>query len=383
MALGMRTTYTDTTAQMRVLRDLIDLIDPMDIPLLSLLGTNNEKRFRLINFPGTKIEWLEDTLSPNADALGANISSTGATSITVATGVFQPGHVIKVGAEYMWVSGVAGTTLTVTRGFYGSTAATHTSGDAVDIVTVARLEGADSDPGHTTTLDAEYNYSQILHKEIRVSGTESVINQYGIPDTLNYHLQKIIGGGNGKGGRGQAGELPLRLNNSAYYGLRTQGNGTTIPRTFGGFNQYITTNVTNVAAAALSRKHIEDAVMDAWNGGGKPQTIICHGWAKRKITSFYEGAIRTERSESLGGAVIDRIQTEFGEIDLVLDRRCPPDSLWVLDKDRVGWVTVRPWDIQDLAIDGDYQKKQVLGEFSFVVLNEKAHAKIHSFSTTK
>jgi hypothetical protein len=348
-----------------------------------MLGANNESRFRMQNFPGTKIEWLEDTLSPDADTLGAAIGSAGATSITVSNAVFQPGHVIKVDSEYMWVSAVSGTTLTVTRGFYGSTAATHSDGATVDIVTVARLEGDDSDAGHTTTLDNPYNHSQILHKEIRVSGTEAVINQYGIPDTLNYHLQKIIGGGNGKGGRGRAGELPIRLNNTAYYGIRSAG-GASAPRTMGGFDQYITTNATSLTSStALSRKHIEDAIQTAWAGGGKPDTIVCHGWAKRKITSFYEGAVRTERSESLGGAVIDRIQTEFGELDLVLDRRCPSDKLWILEKDRVGWVTVRPWDIQDLAIDGDYQKKQVIGEFSFVVLNEQAHAKISGFSTTK
>lgn len=382
MALGMRTTYTDTTAQQRVLRDLIEMIDPMDVPLLKLLGTNNEGRFRMVNWPGTRYEWLEDTLSPDADTLGAAISSSGATSITVTTAVFQPGHVIKIDSEYLWVSAVSGTTLTVTRGFYGSTAATHSNGAAIDIVTVARLEGDDSDAGHTTTLTNPFNYSQILHKELSVSGTEAVISQYGIPDRMAYDLQKILGGGNGKGGKGQAGELPIRLVNTAYHGEVTAGSAG-VPRTMGGFDAFITTNVTDASAAALSRKLIEDAVQTAWAGGGKPDTIICHGWAKRKITSFYEGAVRTERSEKMGGSVITSITTEFGDIDLVLDRRCPPASLWILDPNRVGWVTVRPWDIKDLASSGDYEKKQVVGEFGFVCMNDTAHAKIHNFSVTK
>ena len=383
MALGMRTTYTDTTAQQRVLRDLIEMIDPTEVPLLKLLGTNNEGRFNMMNWPNIRYEWLEDTLSPDADTLGADIGSTGATSITVTTAVFQPGHVIKIDSEYLWVYAVNGTTLTVTRGFYGSTAATHSNAATIDIITVARLEGDESDPGHTTDLENPYNYSQILHKELSVSGTEAVISQYGIPDRMAYDLQKILGGGNGKGGKGQAGELPIRLVNTAYYGKRTLGNGTSIPRTMGGFDEFITNNVTDASAAALSRKLIEDAVQTAWAGGGKPDTIICHGWAKRKITSFYEGAVRTERSEKVGGAVITTVTTEFGDIDVVLDRRCPPASLWILDTNRVGWVTVRPWDIHDLAKTGDSHKKEVVGELGFVCMNNDAHAKIHNFSITK
>ena len=295
MAIGMRTTYTYTTAPQRVLRDLLEMIDPTEVPLLKLLGTNNEGRFRMVNWPGTRYEWLEDTLSPDADTLGAAISSSGATSITVTTAVFQPGHVIKIDSEYLWVSAVSGTTLTVTRGFYGSTAATHSNGAAIDLVTVARLEGDDSDAGHTTTLTNPYNHSQILHKELSVSGTEAVISQYGIPDRMAYDLQKILGGGNGKGGKGQAGELPIRLVNTAYYGKKSAGSAGA-PRAMGGFDEYITTNVTDASAAALSRKLIEDAVQTAWAGGGKPDTIICHGWAKRKITSFYEGAVQIGRA---------------------------------------------------------------------------------------
>lgn len=72
------------------------------MPLLKLLGTNNEGRFNMMNWPNIRYEWLEDTLSPDADTLGAAISSTGATSITVTTAVFQPGHVIKIDSEYLW-----------------------------------------------------------------------------------------------------------------------------------------------------------------------------------------------------------------------------------------------------------------------------------------
>ena len=57
--------------------------------------------------------------------LSAAITSTSATSITVTSASkIVNGTIIVVGSEQMLVTGVAGTTLTVTRGYNGTTAAT-------------------------------------------------------------------------------------------------------------------------------------------------------------------------------------------------------------------------------------------------------------------
>jgi hypothetical protein len=53
-----KTTYSDTTPQIRVITDLISLIDPMDTPFLSVFtpgGANSKFNFTA---QGTKIEWL-------------------------------------------------------------------------------------------------------------------------------------------------------------------------------------------------------------------------------------------------------------------------------------------------------------------------------------
>ena len=69
MATGTRTTYTDTTPQKRSIADMIGMIDWTEAPLLKLLGLNNETKFRLLNFPRTKVEWLEDTMAPRSGTL--------------------------------------------------------------------------------------------------------------------------------------------------------------------------------------------------------------------------------------------------------------------------------------------------------------------------
>jgi len=144
----------------------------------------------------------------------------------------------------------------------------------------------------------------------------------------------------------------------------------------------VTTNVTNANSAALTRKMIEDTMEDCYLAGGTPDTIICNSWAKRKITSFYEDLIRTERSEERGGSTITTIVTDFGEIEVLFDKWCPSDRLYLVEPEKIGWVTYRPFDVYDRASTGDYKLKDVLGEYSFVVVNETAHGYIHTFSTT-
>jgi hypothetical protein len=111
-------------------------------------------------------------------------------------------------------------------------------------------------------------------------------------------------------------------------------------------------------------------LQNIWEDGGMPDVIICNAYQKRMISSFYAGSIRTERSERMGGHVIDSIETEFGTYDLLMDRRAPRDRLYIAQKENVGWITLRPWAVKQLAENGDYTKKEITGEFGFVVVSE-------------
>jgi SPP1 family predicted phage head-tail adaptor len=73
-------------------------------------------------------------LVPSAyTTLKERLATTSDTSVVVEDDVFPPDHpfVIQVGAELMYVSATSTTTLTVTRGAYGTTAAKHKVGSAV------------------------------------------------------------------------------------------------------------------------------------------------------------------------------------------------------------------------------------------------------------
>ena len=77
----------------------------------------------------------QSTLSSSINALTTSISVDSAS--TFAT---SPSFVVKVDSELMLVTGVSGTTFTVTRGYESTTAAAHNAGATVsDVLTASSL----------------------------------------------------------------------------------------------------------------------------------------------------------------------------------------------------------------------------------------------------
>lgn len=380
----VRTPYTDTTIQRRVISDMIGFIDWTEAPLLKRLGLENEKKMRFLNWPpggAKKIEWLEDTLSPTADQLNGAIDAS-QTSIVVDNGqYFHAGHILECESEWLVVESVSGNTLTVTRAQAGTSAATHADNTAVTVRGIAQLSGANYTIGHTTTMTAPYNYVQTPEEGIRVNDDQQMATDYGVADTMAYHLAKLIGGRSEIGSRGRAGQLTLLLCDMAYYGKRQQPTET-VRGMAGGLSTYITTNLTGDTSTALSRPTIETQLRTIFTAGGKPDLIVTSPWGATKITSFYEGLVRTERTEQRGGSTIKYIDTPvIDNVEVMVDWRCPTTKTYILDSEKVGWVTVNPFAVRQFEPQGYYQVSSVKGDYSFVVQNEEAHSIITHSST--
>lgn len=374
MPAGQQDSYTNTLPQKRVVSDRIILTDPNEIVAISALGLDNESKFNFVNAPGRVYEWLEqkyNTRTLTTTASGLHSDST-TTTMSVADGsLVNVGDVLLVDSEYIHVASKSGNTLTIVRNIGGTQATHHTSTLTITIVSNARVEGADADDSPFTLVTSGTNYSQILQRSVEVTRTDARLKRYGIPDIVEREIDMRMD------------ELKQLLNLSAYHGNRVVGSDG-VARHMGGLGTFITTNVTDAASAALTQAHIENAVQSCWDSGGNPGLILCGAWAKRKIASFYAGYVRTERSETLGGITIDEILTPLGlRLSVAVDRHCPTNKLYVLDKNYVGYITVDDFFYEELAKTGDTAANgQVVGEFGFVVAREKAHAIVHTFSTS-
>ena len=380
MTTGTVYSYSDTAADKRSVADLILMLDWQKAPLLNIFGFSekNLRKFKIANWPSTKVELLEDSMSPFTTTIAEDLDNS-ETGVDVASGkgeYFRKGDVIKIDSEYMLVASVSGDTLTVlTRPFAGS-AASHSNGATIEIVTRAMPEGADFTTGHTTALTAPYNYTQILSEAAKVSRTAQRMSQYGVEDELNRQVAKLFNDG------GNAGKLAQLLQKTFYHALRSQRTSTSYGA-MGGMKTFVSTNVYNLAGAAVQRSNIHTAIRAIRQAGGEATHLVTGSWGIEKINAMYEGLIRTTRDETRGGSEITMVKTPHGEVELVYDWMCPDGEYYFVNQAKVGWLPFDAFKVNEIQRQGDFFVKDVVGEYTFLVANEESHAYIYGAATDK
>lgn len=386
---GLIQSYINTTPDRRMVSDRILMIEPYNIATYLALGTDVGK-FNMTNREGKTYEWLEDTFAPVTTTINTTAMQTNTTTALTLTPasltLLQPGDVLLVGSEQMWVSAVSSGVATVSRGWGGTTHATHSSGDTVTIIGRARIDGDDADDSPSTEVSSNYNYTQILQRTINVARTKERLAEYGVTSWEDYQIDKAMK------------ELMMFLNKLPYYGKRASstsdgGAGTSsVARTAGGLRTFITDNLTYATAtgatggtaAALTRDHIDDTLQNIWDDGGQPDLIICGAWAQRKLNAFYEGFIQTSPDYQIGGNFISKLRHPItgGLMDVLVDMHCPTNEMWFLSREHIAFYPFDDFFYERLAKTGDAVKGEVVGEYGFIVRYDKAHGAVLEFSTS-
>lgn len=367
------TSYSDTTPHVRAIADVIKMIDPVDTPLIAALGGLDTARNKfMVRQNSYKIEILEDEYDPlTTTAAHGSTILTNDTVFTVADGtVFQDGHVIKIDDEYMVVKSISTNDVTVYSRSYGGTNATHTGSVAIEIVGMARLEGDDADYGPIVDITAPFNYTAIFQKAIQVSGTQQVIDQYGIDDEFAYQSAKAV-------------PHMLRLvEKMAFHGVRAAGSASG-PRSAGGLSTFVTDN-TVAAGGAIAKSDIDNLAEYILLDGGSPDLLVVNPSVANDIRSLIDSSsfVRVDQENTQFGMLpITRVATQYGLLRLVESRWCPVATSWMLDSRKVGYYTLRPFASKALAVTGDSVKGEVVGEFSFLVANDRAHGFISGITS--
>lgn len=372
------TTYSDTTPHIRIISDAISLIDPTDTPLIMALGGFDTARSKFrVKGNGYKVELLEDEYDPlSTTANHGTTITTNTTSLTVTdASIFQDGHVILIDSEYMVVSAADTTnnTVTVYSRSYGGTNATHAATATIEIVGMARLEGDDADYGPIVDITAPYNYTGIFQKGIKVTGSQQVIDQYGISDEFSYQSNKAVP------------SLSRLVEKAIFHGIRSAGSASA-PRSFGGLGTFITTSTGNSvnAGGAIAKSDIDNLMEAIMLDGGSPDLFVCSPSIGNDVRALIDSSsfVRvTQENSAFGMMPITRINTQYGSLRMVESRWCPVSTAWMLDSRKVGLYTLRPFSTHTLAVTGDSVKGEVIGEFSLLVANENAHGQIYGLTS--
>ena len=368
--MGLLTTYNNTSLQPRVVMDRILMQDPYDIPVFTALGMVTDGFS--VDPKGTKIEWFEQGYAAKEDALNGAINNSVTTVVAATSGLYQPGMVIQIESEKVWVSAVSGASLTVTRGYGDTSAASHDDATAIYIVGMARLEGDDADDSPNLSLSNAFNYTQILQHTVKVSGSAKVGAQYANYDPWDTEID------------GAMESLMLLLERLPFYGERLVGSAST-PRGAGGFGTFLSSNVSAKSNAALTRKHVEDMLQAIYDDGGDPDLIITNAWGKRKLNDLYEGHFERVADNRFEGFRTDWLENPISgrPLETVVSRHCPAGYMYFLSRGELGFIPYREFTFSPLAKTGDSEKGEVLGEWSFMVGVEDHHGLITGFNTSK
>lgn len=355
---------SDTTTRYRVVTDAIFNLDPMSTPFLVWLGlASANKKFNFVNAKATQIEWLEDQYRAQTGTLSATCTSTG-TALTVSdASAFKKGMVLLApdGGEHIRVASEPDTTnntLSVSRGWSGTTNASQATG-TLTILYIARDEGDDADFGPVQAISSDYNLTMILEDAVKVSGTQLYLSDYGMSNQMDYQVRKKIK------------ELARDLERAAFYALRTSSGAV---RSMGGLGQYVTTNT--ISTSALTLSHLEAIILSCYQATEQwPRHIWMNPARLQTIQNLWNSTsyLRIEASQGSIGMNIAKLVTPWGEAAFHSSIHCPTTKLFFLNEENVGGYTLRPWSEADLPSDGDYEARDVLGEFSLVVVQEKSH----------
>jgi hypothetical protein len=384
MAFTGKATYSAGTTLPELaedVSDLIGIISPYETPLLDALGDPMKEA------TSTHHEWLEDELLPNKDAINDDTFTDPAadTDFVVDNGSrFRVGDQIQVegSEELMLVTAVdTGTnTLTVVRGYAGTTAEDLADNQVINILGNAALEGADKPGVRFTNRSRCGNYTQIFTAAVEVSGTDVAASQLGLADEMDYQKQERL--------RELLRDLENTVINGGQPGSNPEGSSS-VRRSMKGIIQHLSTNVFHTGDSGfptgndLNEAKINYVLRRIWeSSNGNVDLIVVGGFQKRKINAFTADSRSYAANDTTFTDMISVYESDFGVCRIVTTRWLPQGAVLLLDSSRVSVLPLagRSFHFKPLASSGDYECGELIGEYAVELKNEAAHGLIRDLT---
>jgi hypothetical protein len=333
-------------------------------------------------YDGYKMGWLDMRVDATSSATSASVL-VGATTIPVTTGEgakFRAGMTISPtgSQEVILVESVSGDTLTVQRGFGGTTAAALTSGQVITIDSVAREENSLAENDGIYQPENQENYFQTMDTAVEFSRRALATLQYGDTNDLTFQISERIK------------QLTIQLDRALIRGRKATATIGGKVRTYTGGLRYWLDQTgalkTDAAAAALTLDMIDTLNAAIVSRGGNSDTLVVPIKQARKISSI----VRANYSpQTLGNWQADQGSVLSLPSDLplignvnriVIDTNLADDELILLDR---GMVKVVPmaannakdsgaWQTKDATLPGqDGERTRIIGDFAIEVRQSK------------
>ena len=249
----------------------------------------------------------------------------------------------------------------------------------------AAVEGAAAPADSSSAVVEKSNYCQIMTKRAEISGTLEEVEKYGRDSEMAYQLElrygelandeelAVVGAPGGTRQTATAGNASTARKMASLHGQLDSSviKFATDTRASNG------TDITTVTA-------LEDCLLDAhqatYNAGGNPSYLVTSPTSSNYIPAFayQSGRSRDIRNERQFVNVIDLYVSNFGQLDVILDRNMDStnECFLLLDFNYLATPVLRTTADWPLAKSGDSDSRQILRESTFAVLNSKAHGMV-------
>lgn len=236
------------------------------------------------------------------------------------------------------------------------------------------LEGAEAGTPIKSSRGSLSNICQIIEKVTQVSGTAQALNPAGIGNSFDAEIADRL--------------LETKRDLEWYFlnGTKTEEADST-PRQMNGLINLVNAGNVIDGTAGLTEDLLLDALQKMWDHGAQGEYFtFVNASVKRLINRLAKAGdnIRfVKGDEGVGkmfGVTYNRFESDFGILNMVLDRHTAANTLFAADLEQVEIAELRGTFYEDLPKAGDYQKGHIINESTIKLLNSYAGAKIINLS---
>ena len=214
-----------------------------------------------------------------------------------------------------------------------------------------------------STRAEKNNVCEIFMKGVSVSGTAGASDITGIPSLLASEINdRLI-------------EMKVNIEKALINGTKTDGSEAPNVRKMGGILEFVLPAQT-VKGQTLTETYFKATVKKLWDAGLPSANYYCllNADLKETLDGLYDEKYSYIAQESLFGLVTRIIQTNYGNVILILNRHMPIDKLVIFAPEYLKISNLRKPFYEILGKTGDFIQGEVIAEITLKCLNQKAIA---------
>lgn len=246
--------------------------------------------------------------------------------------------------------------------------------DALDAAAAnAQVEGADAPAASQTATTLRSNYTQILSKTVKVSGTADATEAHGRAKESAYQMSKKMA------------EVKRDLER-ALVGVDntyTVGDSSTARVMASALFMIDASNVETNVSTALTEANVLDVMESLYGNGGEATTLMIKP-ADAQIVADFAKATGRERAINDGSKTVTNVvnvyQSPYGDLKVVMNRFIKTTDALLYDPSYWRLLVLRNWFRETLAKTGDSTNMQIVGEFSLKHTNFLASGNVTGLS---